>query len=104
MDSGQNWGDEHDAAGAVTADLNYQVKMFMVLYFIMTTTHAIHMIVGMVILAVIAIKAGKGKYNASYYTPLEMGGLYWHFVDIVWVFLVPTLYLVDLYSKGTGQH
>jgi cytochrome c oxidase subunit 3 len=78
---------------------NFKIKLFMVLYFIMTGTHAVHMIVGMAILGVIAFKASRGRYNAAYHTPLEMGGLYWHFVDIVWVFLVPTLYLIDTYSK-----
>jgi len=104
MNWSPEWGVTRDAAGAITEDNNFQVRMFMVLYFIMTTTHAIHMIVGMVILAVLAYKAGQGKYTNRYYTPLEMGGLYWHFVDIVWVFLVPTLYLIDLYSKGAGHH
>jgi cytochrome c oxidase subunit III len=104
MEWNQEWGVVRDATGAVTQDNNYQVKLFMVLYFVMTGTHAVHMIVGMAILGVIAYKAGKGRYNARYYTPLEMGGLYWHFVDIVWVFLVPTLYLIDLYSKTAGAH
>jgi cytochrome c oxidase subunit 3 len=81
---------------------NHETKIFMVLYFIMTGTHALHMMVGMVILGVIAHKAGKGKYSSTYYTPLEIGGLYWHFVDIVWVFLVPTLYLIDRYATVTG--
>jgi cytochrome c oxidase subunit 3 len=60
------------------------------------------MIVGMIILGIIAYKAGKGRYSPAYYTPLEIGGLYWHFVDIVWVFLVPTLYLIDRYATVTG--
>ena len=79
---------------------NYQLRMFMVLYFVMTGTHAVHMVVGMIILAVLARNAAKGKYNSKHNTMLENGGLYWHFVDIVWVFLVPTLYLIDLYDKA----
>ena len=81
---------------------NHQLRLFMVLYFVMTGTHAAHMVVGMVILGAIAYKAHKGRFGPKYYTPLEMGGLYWHFVDIVWVFLVPTLYLIDLYDKSKG--
>jgi cytochrome c oxidase subunit III len=83
-------------------DLNHQARMFMILYFVMTGTHAVHMVVGMIILAVLAWKAKKGHYNAARHTSLENGGLYWHFVDIVWVFLVPTLYLIDLYNR-TGH-
>lgn len=95
-----NWNEDFGG------EKNFQVKMFMVLYFIMTGTHAVHMIVGAGILAYLAYKAKKGAYSSKYYTPLEMGGLYWHFVDIVWVFLVPTLYLVDLYAnvKGAAGH
>jgi cytochrome c oxidase subunit 3 len=92
-----NWNEQF------AGERNYQVKMFMTLYFIMTSTHAVHMIVGAGILAYLALKARKGAYDARYHTPLEMGGLYWHFVDIVWVFLVPTLYLIDLYHD-TGLH
>ena len=84
-------------------DDNFQIKMFMVLYFIMTGTHAVHMIVGMILLGWLAYKSSKGAFNSKYYTQLELGGLYWHFVDIVWVFLVPTLYLIDLYKKGSGH-
>ena len=94
-----NWNDQIGVGmeDGQLVDRNYQVKMFMTLYFIMTSTHAVHMIVGAGILIYLAVKARKGAYNAKYHTPLEMGGLYWHFVDIVWVFLVPTLYLIDLY-------
>lgn len=102
MNWDQKWG-VTEVNGQVV-DHNYQVKLFMLLYFVMTGTHAVHMVVGMAILGVIAYKASRGRYNAKYYTPLELGGLYWHFVDIVWVFLVPTLYLIDTYSKGPGGH
>jgi cytochrome c oxidase subunit 3 len=93
------FGWNEDFAG----EKNYQVKMFMTLYFIMTSTHAVHMIVGAGILAWLAVRAKRGDFSAKYHTALEMGGLYWHFVDIVWVFLVPTLYLIDLYHD-TGLH
>lgn len=96
-----NWDSSHGAADGVD---NFKVRMFMVLYFVMTGTHAVHMVVGMVILAVIAWKAKQGKVNSERYTLLENGGLYWHFVDIVWVFLVPTLYLIDLYANVGAHH
>jgi cytochrome c oxidase subunit 3 len=68
--------------------------MFFCFYFFMTGLHAIHMIVGIPILAVMAGLASRNKFNADYNAPLENTGLYWHFVDIVWIFLFPLLYLV----------
>jgi cytochrome c oxidase subunit III len=70
-----------------------QVQMFMCFYFFMTGLHALHMIVGIGVLAVLAIMAGRGKFTSQYFAPLEISGLYWHFVDIVWIFLFPLLYL-----------
>jgi cytochrome c oxidase subunit 3 len=69
-------------------------EMFYVLYFAMTGLHALHVIVGIGILSVIAFKAYRGRFSAEYYTPVEVSGLYWHFVDIVWIFLYPLLYLI----------
>jgi cytochrome c oxidase subunit III len=71
------------------------VKLFFVFYFIMTGLHALHMVAGMGVLAVIAWLAHRRKFTSQWYTPVEMAGLYWHFVDVVWVFLFPTLYLVN---------
>ncbi len=64
------------------------------LYFCMTGMHALHMIVGLGLLSYLLIKANQRVFNASYYSPVEMIGLYWHFVDIVWIFLFPLLYLI----------
>jgi cytochrome c oxidase subunit 3 len=69
-------------------------EMFYSLYFCMTGLHALHMIVGLGIMTVIAIMAGRGTFDEEYYTPVEVSGLYWHFVDIVWIFLFPLLYLI----------
>jgi cytochrome c oxidase subunit 3 len=69
--------------------------IFFIFYFIMTGMHALHMVIGISLMAVLARFSMKGRFSTRYYTPLEMGGLYWHFVDIVWVFLFPLLYLVD---------
>jgi cytochrome c oxidase subunit 3 len=68
--------------------------IYFALYFAMTGLHAIHMIIGIPILATLAINGLRGKYGPEYYTPVEMTGLYWHFVDIVWIFLFPLLYLI----------
>jgi cytochrome c oxidase subunit 3 len=70
------------------------VQLFYSFYFTMTGLHAIHMIVGIGILLVMLRKTLAGAYSAAYYTPLELSGLYWHFVDVVWIFLFPLLYLV----------
>jgi cytochrome c oxidase subunit 3 len=72
-----------------------QVQIFLSLYFAMTGLHALHMIIGIVLLSIIAWMAAKQRFSPQWYTPVEMSGLYWHFVDIVWIFLFPLLYLVD---------
>jgi cytochrome c oxidase subunit III len=76
-------------------------EIFYSLYFCMTGLHAVHMIIGLGIMATIAVMAWRGKFDADYYTPVEVSGLYWHFVDIVWIFLFPLLYLIGAhYSAG----
>jgi len=70
-------------------------QLFFSLYFVMTGLHAFHMIVGLVIMAVLFVMAWKGRFTRRYHTPVEISGLYWHFVDIVWIFLFPLLYLID---------
>ena len=75
-------------------------EQFYSLYFAMTGLHALHMIIGVGIMTVIAILAWKKTYDEEYYTPVEVAGLYWHFVDIVWIFLFPLLYLIGGHFKG----
>jgi cytochrome c oxidase subunit III len=70
-------------------------SLFFIFYFVMTGMHALHMIIGIGLMTVLVIMTVRGKFNAIYYSPIELGGLYWHFVDIVWVFLFPLLYLVE---------
>jgi cytochrome c oxidase subunit 3 len=72
-----------------------QVEIFLSLYFAMTGLHALHMVIGFGVLSVIAWMAYRRRFSPAYYAPVEMAGLYWHFVDIVWIFLFPLLYLVD---------
>jgi len=74
-----------------------QQFIFFSLYFAMTGMHALHMVVGAVGLVILIAFAVQGKYTAEYNTPVEMFGLYWHFVDIVWIFLFPLLYLFALH-------
>ena len=70
-------------------------QIFFALYFVMTGLHALHMIVGLGIFTWLLWAAWKGRFTPEYHTPLEIGGLYWHFVDIVWIYLFPLLYLID---------
>jgi cytochrome c oxidase subunit 3 len=71
-----------------------RAQLYFSLYFAMTGLHALHMIVGIPILGYLAWRAGSGAYGPRYSTPVELTGLYWHFVDIVWIFLFPLLYLI----------
>jgi cytochrome c oxidase subunit 3 len=69
-------------------------QLFFSIYFMMTGIHALHMIVGIGLMLVILRMAMKGKFGPDYFAPVEVSGLYWHFVDIVWIFLFPLLYLI----------
>jgi len=71
-----------------------QIQLYFSFYFMMTGMHAIHMVIGFGILTWLYIKARKGTFSEDYYNPVEVTGLYWHFVDIVWIFLFPLLYLI----------
>lgn len=72
-------------------------ELFFALYFLMTGMHAVHMIIGEGMLLILLIYAWRGRFTGDYHAPIENGGLYWHFVDIVWIFLFPLLYLIDLH-------
>jgi cytochrome c oxidase subunit 3 len=71
------------------------VKMFMVLYFFMTGLHGIHMFIGLTIVTILLIMAMKGRFTDGNDQPVEISGLYWHLIDIIWIFLFPLLYLVS---------
>jgi cytochrome c oxidase subunit 3 len=70
-------------------------QIFFSLYFMMTGLHALHMIIGMGLMLVMLVMAWRRMFSPEWHTPVEISGLYWHFVDIVWIFLFPLLYLVD---------
>ena len=78
-----------------------QTEIFFSFYFAMTGLHAFHMIVGVALLSWLLLRARRAEFGPDYYTPMELGGLYWHFVDIVWIFLFPLLYLI---SRHAGAH
>jgi cytochrome c oxidase subunit III len=112
------WAAEHDPAPAASGaeaeapaaegghrqlslspeQLQNTTQLYFSLYFTMTGLHALHMIIGIGLMSVITWMAWKGKFDEQYYTPVEMSGLYWHFVDIVWIFLFPLLYLVERHT------
>jgi len=76
-----------------------RAQLFFSLYFAMTGLHALHMVVGVGLLTWLLVENWRGKFSAAYYTPIDMIGLYWHFVDIIWIYLFPLLYLIDRYLK-----
>jgi cytochrome c oxidase subunit III len=71
-----------------------QVQLFMIFYFALTGLHALHMVIGAGLLVWILWRAWRGQFGPEYYGPVEVMGLYWHFVDLVWIFLFPLLYLI----------
>jgi cytochrome c oxidase subunit 3 len=75
-------------------------QIFFSLYFVMTGLHALHMIIGLGIMSVMLWWAWRGVITPEYYNPIEVSGLYWHFVDIVWIFLFPLLYLIGRHVHG----
>ena len=75
-----------------------EAQLFFSLYFAMTGMHALHMIIGCGLFSVLAVLAWKGHYSPGYFTPIENAGLYWHLVDIIWIYLFPLLYLISRHS------
>lgn len=71
-----------------------KAELFFSLYFMMTGLHGIHVLVGMGLIAWLIKRTAKREFSASYYTPVELVGFYWHFVDLIWIYLFPLLYLV----------
>jgi len=71
-----------------------RARMFFHFYFFMTGLHALHMIIGIGVYAVLLFNTIKGKYTVRWHDPIPVAGLYWHFVDLVWIFLFPLLYLI----------
>jgi cytochrome c oxidase subunit 3 len=81
-----------------------KVRIFFWIYFVMTGLHALHMIIGLGVMTWLLWKAWRRTYSAEYFSPVETVGLYWHFVDIVWIFLFPLLYLLGRHFLHGGGH
>jgi cytochrome c oxidase subunit III len=87
------YNEYHDAA--LAPDMAAKTEMYFFLYFAMTGMHALHMIIGIAILTFMLVRARAGDYTTGHVTFVENFGLYWHFVDIIWIFLFPLLYLIS---------
>ena len=93
----KEWVEHHiPGAGFEFSEAAYALhaQIFFSLYFMMTGLHALHMIIGVGIMSVMFWWTWSGIVTKEYYSPIEISGLYWHFVDIVWIFLFPLLYLI----------
>ena len=69
-------------------------SLFFTLYFLITGLHGIHVVIGMTVLIVVGVMAYRGRFTAEYHTPVELAGLYWHLVDLIWIFVFPLIYLI----------
>jgi cytochrome c oxidase subunit III len=96
LDRGPGTAASHGAT--LTTGQVPHVKLFLFLYWTMTGLHAFHVLIGILVIAGLAVLAHRGHYSSVYYTPIEVVGLYWHFVDLVWIFLFPMLYLIGLHN------
>jgi cytochrome c oxidase subunit 3 len=70
------------------------VQLFLIFYYFLTGLHAIHLFIGIAVVLILAWMTRRGRFSTEYHSPIESWGLYWHFVDVVWVFLLPLLYLI----------
>ena len=91
------YNEYHDKPLAL--DMARHTEVYFSLYFAMTGMHALHMIIGIAILGYMIFRARAGAYTAGHVTFVENFGLYWHFVDIVWIFLFPLLYLISRHAN-----
>ncbi len=70
------------------------IQKFFTIYFLMTGLHGVHVIIGAIVIVWLLVLTLKGKFSSRYFTPIDLGGLYWHIVDLVWIFLFPLFYLI----------
>jgi cytochrome c oxidase subunit 3 len=71
-----------------------KVHIFFGIYFVMTGLHGLHVLAGMAVILWLILRARKDHFSPTYFAPVDLGGLYWHLVDIIWIFLFPLLYLI----------
>jgi cytochrome c oxidase subunit 3 len=87
-----------EARDSLRPDQVPHVQLFLVFYWVMTGMHAVHMTIGLGAVAAMFVMARRGNFTPAYYAPLDVTGLYWHFVDTVWIFLLPSLYLMSSHT------
>jgi cytochrome c oxidase subunit III len=75
-------------------ELDPRAQLFFFLYFVMTGIHALHIIIGITLILILLVRSRSGRYLGDSFLPIELMGLYWHFIDVVWVYLFPLLYLI----------
>ncbi len=85
---------EYFTASSVNIPNPDQVQLFFGIYFLMTGLHGIHVVIGMIILGCMLYRSVRGDFGPHYFEPIELSGLYWHLVDLIWIFLFPLLYLI----------
>jgi len=85
---------EHIVHALQREDRPANAHMFFTIYFLMTGLHGIHVLLGIILITWLLIGAIKGRFNKDYFTPVDLGGLYWHIVDLIWIFLFPLFYLI----------
>ena len=83
----------HEYREHLVPGLDFAVELFFVFYFVTTGLHALHLAIGIIVLLVMARLAQRGAFDARYHSPIVVAGLYWHFVDMVWIFLFALIYL-----------
>ncbi len=85
---------EHEMHALQRQDRPANAHMFFNIYFMMTGLHGLHVLGGVGVMIWLLIGAVKGRFNEKYFTPVDLGGLYWHIVDLIWIFLFPLFYLI----------
>ena len=80
--------------GRFQGPITGHMQILLFLYYVMTAIHGVHLLIGICVVGVMISKSRKNEFTSDYYSPVEITGLYWHFVDIVWIFLYPLLYLI----------
>ncbi|MFQ5653383.1 MAG: cytochrome c oxidase subunit 3 family protein [Planctomycetota bacterium] len=88
-------GDGEEGGHVLPANRPENAHIFFSIYFMMTGLHGIHVLAGMAIIAWLFFRARKGHFGREYFTPVDLGGLYWHLVDLIWIYLFPLLYLIE---------
>jgi cytochrome c oxidase subunit 3 len=98
LPAGESPPREEDRKADLDRDQVPHVKLFLIFYWVMTPLHALHVTIGIIAVLVIAALTRRGYFSPAYYSPVDVTGLYWHFVDVVWIFLLPTLYLLGTHT------